>query len=489
MTYSKRNSSKIYKTISFSLAFLFVMIILAVSAKGDYPSLDPVLTTGGSGSVQVINISTITTGCPGGFVIQNISSNTAQCVSLTSGGTFNITYDATSQDVTANRSAFLSTFNSTYASFVQGNSSWNESIARTLFYSISNPLNFINQSGWAGNATTDLNMNLYRIFNATNISTQTYLFNGSTWLFYTNNGGASLRFSFGGADIFNFFSDGIFAGMSHDGGAELNMGTSGGIALHNRGDTTTGFGFKDNSKGEASIYASSATIPRFTVNGKDNYTNTTYQFTAPNITVQNYLLVGKSLNGYGANLEINVTNASLGTIIEATIKNASAGFAIKCLDCVGAGSDSDFLLGLHKNTVGTNKQTAYVQGNNVDAFRVESGGAGLGVVLQSGFLELSNAANGVVHTFPGTERLFISGNQNTTGTGWFNTVQTNTLLYLNGSAWNFTRWDGNAESNLNMNTFNVLNMSYLIATEISGACDLTINHSKCSNVSGTYVIG
>jgi len=42
---------------------------------------------------------------------------------------------------------------------------------------------------------------------------------------------------------------------------------------------------------------------------------------------------------------------------------------------------------------------------------------------------------------------------------------------------------------IQMNQGNITNMSYIINTEINGACDLTKNHSRCSNVTGTYIIG
>ena len=55
-------------------------------------------------------------------------------------GTYNITYDSTSQDVTANRSSWFSTFNSTYATW-----SYNQT-SPAIAYTNSNPFNWINVS-------------------------------------------------------------------------------------------------------------------------------------------------------------------------------------------------------------------------------------------------------------------------------------------------------------------------------------------------------
>lgn len=36
---------------------------------------------------------------------------------------------------------------------------------------------------------------------------------------------------------------------------------------------------------------------------------------------------------------------------------------------------------------------------------------------------------------------------------------------------------------------NLTNVSYIKLNEVSGVCDLTINHSICSNLTGTYITG
>ena len=43
--------------------------------------------------------------------------------------------------------------------------------------------------------------------------------------------------------------------------------------------------------------------------------------------------------------------------------------------------------------------------------------------------------------------------------------------------------------NIEMNTGNITNVTYIKLNEVSGACDLTRNHTICSNLSGTFFIG
>lgn len=54
-----------------------------------------------------------------------------------SSGGYNITYDSTSQDVTANRSAWFGTYNSTYASLISYNSTFNQTLTDSLYAPIS----------------------------------------------------------------------------------------------------------------------------------------------------------------------------------------------------------------------------------------------------------------------------------------------------------------------------------------------------------------
>lgn len=65
---------------------------------------------------------------------------------------------------------------------------------------------------------------------------------------------------------------------------------------------------------------------------------------------------------------------------------------------------------------------------------------------------------------------------------WFNNIKTwiinsiNNLFFKKGE-------------NLNIETKNITNVSYIKLNEVVGACDLTINHSICSNATGTYIVG
>ena len=43
--------------------------------------------------------------------------------------------------------------------------------------------------------------------------------------------------------------------------------------------------------------------------------------------------------------------------------------------------------------------------------------------------------------------------------------------------------------NINMNTGNITNVTYFKLNEVSGACDITVNHTICSNATGTYITG
>jgi hypothetical protein len=65
--------------------------------------------------------------------------------------------------------------------------------------------------------------------------------------------------------------------------------------------------------------------------------------------------------------------------------------------------------------------------------------------------------------------------------GWLGSL-TNRIT----KAW-FTNLDLNGT--IQMNQGNITNATYIIMNEKSGACDLTINHSICSNSSGTFLIG
>jgi hypothetical protein len=52
--------------------------------------------------------------CPNGKVVQNTTISGVQCIAVSSAGVYNATYESTSLDVTANRSAWFLTYNSTY---------------------------------------------------------------------------------------------------------------------------------------------------------------------------------------------------------------------------------------------------------------------------------------------------------------------------------------------------------------------------------------
>jgi hypothetical protein len=65
--------------------------------------------------------------------------------------------------------------------------------------------------------------------------------------------------------------------------------------------------------------------------------------------------------------------------------------------------------------------------------------------------------------------------------GWLGSL-TNRIT----KAW-FTNLDLNGT--IQMNQGNITNATYIIMNEKSGACDLTINHSWCSNITGSYFVG
>lgn len=45
------------------------------------------------------------------------------------------------------------------------------------------------------------------------------------------------------------------------------------------------------------------------------------------------------------------------------------------------------------------------------------------------------------------------------------------------------------KGNINMGTNNLTNVSYIRLNNVTGSCDLTINHSICSNMTGSYWVG
>ncbi len=79
-------------------------------------------------------------------------TNPSNFINLTQGQVFNDTIlilDVNStlwNHIISNTPAWLSTYNETYDSITPGNSSFNQSLADTLYYSITNPLNFINDT-------------------------------------------------------------------------------------------------------------------------------------------------------------------------------------------------------------------------------------------------------------------------------------------------------------------------------------------------------
>jgi hypothetical protein len=70
-----------------------------------------------------------------------------------------------------------------------------------------------------------------------------------------------------------------------------------------------------------------------------------------------------------------------------------------------------------------------------------------------------------------------------------NLTQINTNLYGNLSNYLLLNGSKTMTGNLNFSNSNITNPSNIVMKEISGACDLTINHSFCSNITGSYWVG
>jgi len=68
-------------------------------------------------------------------------------------------------------------------------------------------------------------------------------------------------------------------------------------------------------------------------------------------------------------------------------------------------------------------------------------------------------------------------------------IYTNTNIAGNLSLTVLANGSRTMTGNLNFSNSNITNPTYIIMNEKSGACDLTINHSWCSNISGSYFVG
>lgn len=88
------------------------------------------------------------------------------------------------------------------------------------------------------------------------------------------------------------------------------------------------------------------------------------------------------------------------------------------------------------------------------------------------------------HEFGTTNSFTVVGNITTTNYGFFG--------WLGSLTSRITKlWAVDIDMNgtLQMNTGNITNSSYIRFNQISGACDLTITHSICSNATGMYIVG
>ena len=65
--------------------------------------------------------------------IQNFQYNYNQTIASSGDGSFNVTYDATTNDVVANRTSFLACFNSTYAGLISYNSTFNQTLTDSRY--------------------------------------------------------------------------------------------------------------------------------------------------------------------------------------------------------------------------------------------------------------------------------------------------------------------------------------------------------------------
>lgn len=66
-------------------------------------------------------------------------------------------------------------------------------------------------------------------------------------------------------------------------------------------------------------------------------------------------------------------------------------------------------------------------------------------------------------------------------------MQGNNSVWLSTSNSSYVPYTG-ATANVNLTGYN-LTINYIRINEIGGACDLTVNHSICSNASGSYWVG
>jgi hypothetical protein len=74
--------------------------------------------------------------------------------------------------------------------------------------------------------------------------------------------------------------------------------------------------------------------------------------------------------------------------------------------------------------------------------------------------------------------------------GWFTDLDSNTINATNMTATRFTSSGFLINNNINSPIAgNITNATYITMYEKSGACNLNINHSICSNATGTYIIG
>lgn len=131
-----------------------------------------------------------------------------------------------------------------------------------------------------------------------------------------------------------------------------------------------------------------------------------------------------------------------------------------------------------------------------------------GLINNASYLSTFNLTYaGTTSAWDGNSSALLGCVNNASYLSTFNTTYDNykTNVSINHTLNTYTNWNtiwsatGNSSyvlksgdtmtGNLNFSNSNITNPASIIMKEISGACDLTINHSICSNSSGTFLIG
>jgi hypothetical protein len=135
--------------------------------RGDYPLLDADISdldcnkitgatsdlctiTGGGGGGGA-NVSTTTCGANNHVSAINNNTGAVTCSADTAGTESDPLWSA---NYTSFNDSWSITFNDTYDKLISDNQTWNETYADLLYYSISNPFSYINDTTWQYNQTT-----------------------------------------------------------------------------------------------------------------------------------------------------------------------------------------------------------------------------------------------------------------------------------------------------------------------------------------------